>query len=451
MIKKANIVIFILLALSNIIAFSQNNTSSPYSRYGLGELNYFNNGQTSGLGGATIGWRDPNNLNLSNPAAITDLDTTGQIGSPFLFEFGLKNKNTFFKTETEKFYDYTTNLNYISLGFPVLKNYLFAALYLNPYSNTGYSIVTTENNTDLGEINSYYIGYGGINRSGGTISAKPFPFLSVGVNIFYIFGQLNQTNTMIFNDDEASFNYQIEKTTRISDVQYNFGLQAHKKIIKNEHFHQFTIGAVYTNYNDVAAKRNVFAGTTLGTNTTSIYDNVLVDTIINVTEQEGKIRIPSNYGVGVSYNYDNKIKVSADYYQQNWSQSEFFGVVDTLADSKKVSAGLEYTPDYYNKSTGFINTLKRTNYRFGFYYTKTYLNFVQKNTQLNDFGITFGLGLPVLSRDSYGIKNYKTRFNIFAKLGQLGTVEQGLIQETYVVIGLNISYFDNWFVKRKYD
>ena len=65
-----------------------------------------------------------------------------------------------------------------------------------------------------------------------------------------------------------------------------------------------------------------------------------------------------------------------------------------------------------------------------------------KNQAVEDFGITFGIGLPM---------NVLSKINIGVEIGQLGTTDAGLIKENYTNIMLSFSLSDIWFIKRKYD
>jgi hypothetical protein len=65
-----------------------------------------------------------------------------------------------------------------------------------------------------------------------------------------------------------------------------------------------------------------------------------------------------------------------------------------------------------------------------------------KNQAIKDFGITFGLSLP--------IGNF-SKANIGVEIGKLGTKNAGLIEEKYTNIMLGFSLSDIWFIKRKYD
>jgi hypothetical protein len=63
--------------------------------------------------------------------------------------------------------------------------------------------------------------------------------------------------------------------------------------------------------------------------------------------------------------------------------------------------------------------------------------------QLRDFGISFGVGLP-LNRN-------KSAMNISFILGKRGLKQKDLIEERYGMISFSLNLYDIWFVKRKFD
>ena len=101
-----------------------------------------------------------------------------------------------------------------------------------------------------------------------------------------------------------------------------------------------------------------------------------------------------------------------------------------------MQAGFEYTPD----RQALRNYFKRVNYRLGGYYKQSYLTI--NNQDLKDYGITFGLGIP--------LKYNKTKFNVALQLGRRGTTDQNLIEENYAIINFNITFYDFWFIQQKY-
>lgn len=76
----------------------------------------------------------------------------------------------------------------------------------------------------------------------------------------------------------------------------------------------------------------------------------------------------------------------------------------------------------------------------GLQYEKT--PFVFNGEDINDFGINFGVTLPVSNASSI-----HTSF----LFGQRGKTENDLIRERYFRVSLGITFNDRWFTKVKYD
>ena len=62
-----------LMVLSGV-GVAQNNTNSPYTRYGYGQLSDQGSGNSKGMGGIAYGLRDGSQINFVNPASYTAVD-----------------------------------------------------------------------------------------------------------------------------------------------------------------------------------------------------------------------------------------------------------------------------------------------------------------------------------------------------------------------------------------
>ena len=69
------IVAIIFVALPNF-SKAQTSISSPYSRFGIGETNVFNNAINNAMGGVGYAYRRNNSINYMNPASYAGIDTT---------------------------------------------------------------------------------------------------------------------------------------------------------------------------------------------------------------------------------------------------------------------------------------------------------------------------------------------------------------------------------------
>ena len=113
-IDKVNILIFFLFF--SILAFSQNNTRSPYSLNELGEINFLGNVSSVSMGGVESSL-DSIEFNINNPSSLAKLKTTNyQIGT-FYKSTGISNG-----TLTDRYN--SANINYVAIGIPV-KNFGF--------------------------------------------------------------------------------------------------------------------------------------------------------------------------------------------------------------------------------------------------------------------------------------------------------------------------------------
>jgi len=84
---------------------------------------------------------------------------------------------------------------------------------------------------------------------------------------------------------------------------------------------------------------------------------------------------------------------------------------------------------------------ERINYRAGFRFEQSYLEL--KNTRINDFGVSFGVGLPM--------KKSRSTMNIAVEVGTLGTTNNDLIKENYMRLTIGTSIQERWFLKRRFN
>ena len=106
-------------------------------------------------------------------------------------------------------------------------------------------------------------------------------------------------------------------------------------------------------------------------------------------------------------------------------------------DATSYSLGGYFIPKY----DSFRRYYKRITYRAGIYSENTGMKI--NGSAIDEFGISFGLGLPV--------GQFFSNANIGIEIGQRGTIDNNLIEEDFVNIQIGLSLNDRWFVKRKYN
>lgn len=421
----------IILSFLSIVAYSQTNTYSPYSRYGLGELSRQGLAFNKGMGGTGIGLRLPNSINYINPASYTTQDSLS-----FIFDFGLYSNFTKYETKTLSSEDLKSSLDHIVVGFPITK-WWNSSLGLVPYSRMGYDIY----NPGPALYNYYYKGTGGINKFyfGNAFKLKD---LSIGFNFNVLFGSLEQTHsyTNLKSAEEKIIPTQRYQQQSLRSTSLTFGLQYNLKLSDDV---SLVIGGIFENKSRLVSDNtllitNSFQSADSIINPYSGNPNGMLGSLDTVNYESGKEKghLPMKYGAGLSLNFKNKLIVAADYSTQKWSDYKSFNPFDSLVDSKYLNFGIQYTPD----EKAIRSYWKRINYRAGFYTNDTYLNI--NGEQIKDYGVSVGLRLPLKG---------KSALQISYEYGKRGTLDQNLVKENYHLINLSISLYDFWFIQSKYD
>lgn len=419
-----NLLLFATFLFVSFASYSQGiNTFSPYSRYGIGEVRTRGYANNKALGGISQGIRNDKSVNFLNPASYSSQDSMS-----FIFDFGLEAIGVDYRTNSQSNFNSGANLHHLAIQFPMTK-WLGVSAGIQPFSNVGYRLKYTEDDDNLlssiGAIKYYHFGKGGITQSYFGLAFEPFEGFSVGTNLSYFFGSLEHSVDVVFPDDTPYGTVNKLNSIVVCDIGLSFGAQwafhlgAEKQL-------RVVLGATLDNETKLGAQNIQYISYPLGNTIDTIQYNELSDAAID---------FPKNLTAGFSLAYKNIFMVGADYSVQDWTNSGFMGQSANLTKSETVRVGIQYTPS----PNDLRSYLKRVSYRGGFYNSKTYLQF--DDNQINDYGITFGVGLP--------FRRTNTSFNISCEVGRKGNTDY--IQETYGVFNVGFTFYDFWFIKRKYN
>lgn len=417
--KVVNIVLF--LALSSVMVMGQNSTSSPYSRYGLGNMENNGFGRNKGMGGTGIALRNNANINPLNPASFTAIDSMSQI-----YEFGLMGKVDMLDDGTSTQYEYDVNISELGMAFPITR-WMGFSMGIKPVSLIGYEYSNTQNFGFVDNVTFLYNGEGGITNAFAGIGVSPVKNLSLGASFAYYFGTNVYNRAIAFVDNPQYSNISTYEEIKIAALHPIFGLQYIQDINSDN---SLVFGAVYEPATDLNAEQTLKTLRYVGGAQT------FAEELESLDNEPIGMGVPMSYGVGLAYVANNQLTISGDYYVQNWKDAPFYGKTDTLNNKTKVSAGLEYIPNYLSQKY-----LDRVEYRLGSHYSNEY--FKVGGQDIYDFGINFGVGLP--------LRYSKTRFNIAFEYGWVGTSDKSLINENYGKLTINFSFNNFWFIKRKFD
>ncbi len=419
MIKK---LIVIASLFFSITSWSQDNTASPYSYYGLGEIKFRGTEDARSMGSIGI-VADSIHFNLLNPASYSKLKfSTFAIGSTSTFSN--------FETNTNNEKAQRTILNYLAIAIPLKR--FGTAIGLMPYSAVGYKIESNYLNTSDNTLrNKRALGNGNINQLFIGSSYAINKNFSVGVNINYNFGEI-ETDFIetIYSPIQLQLRSRERNNSNITGFSLNSGIYYSKKISSKLRLNSSFVYSPEATLTSVNSRNIATVFYTL--NGSEIISTPTQD--IDVENQ--KMKIPSKYTLASGIGQDKKWFLGAEIsHQENSKLKNRFKDIQNAAfeNATKIAIGGYYIPDYDSFSSYFSRII----YRAGFRYENTGL--VLRNESINDYGMTFGLGLPV------GL----SKINLGFEFGKRGTTAQNLILENYFNLNIGLSLNDLWFRKRE--
>ncbi|WP_405369794.1 hypothetical protein [Nonlabens sp. Asnod2-A12] len=421
MIRSFLIAVVILFSMNS---FAQSRTSSPYSFFGLGQQTFKGTIENRSMGSMST-YVDSIHINLRNPAAYANLRVT-------TYSLGALHSKTSASTETESDSYDATSIEYVSIGIPVGSKAAFG-FGLVPFNSVGYEIGSVTET-----LYANYTGEGSINRAYLGAGYKLTPSLSIGAEFRYNFGE--ETNSSSIATSTVQLGTNETNETDFSGASYNFGLHYQRMITDKL---EIQASAVYSPESKLNAKneRNLSA---------FILSTDLIESTVNVRDaefDEQDLKLPSEFTLGATIGQPRKWNIGAEYSTKGSSaltSRTFAPAGTTFTDADSFRAGGFYIPNY-NSITSYWD---RVVYRGGIRYEELGLS-VSGNgidtEDINEFGISFGLGLPI------GRRNGFSNANIGFEIGQRGTENAGLIKETFFNLSVGLSLNDVWFIKRKYN
>ena len=429
MIRKI-LVFFLLITSANLIA--QKNNASPYSFFGIGEEFSPRTVEQSAMGGIGVAFSNYKYLNFTNPAAYANLRYTTYSFGTFHRELSIKNGNTEQNANS-------TGLSYFALAFPIGTKAGFS-LGLQPISSVGYSLSNSEidSNGDITERTSFS-GKGGVNRFYASLGIKIFKGFSLGIEAEYSFGNIQ--NTISNQRVNVTLATTHKESSDVRGGGVTLGAQYETKIKKDL---VFNLGAAFKLGNDLNVTGNQYLYS-LSFNSSG--GEIPRDTISRVSIS-GSYNLPVKATIGLGLGKFEKWYVGVEYENQNAYQTTGFLNTTNSAfkygKSNRLSLGGFFLPKVNSISSYF----DRVTYRAGLRLEKTGLLIDGNGTgsnfsEVDDFGISFGLGLPMKQLSS---------INLGVEYGKRGTTANNLIQENYFNFRIGLSLTDtNWFQKRKID
>lgn len=415
MIRSILIAVMLITVASSL---AQTRTSSPYSFFGLGQQTFRGTIENRSMGGVST-YLDSVHVTIQNPASYATLRLTNYaVGAVYTRTTATDGDIT----ESSN----ATTIEYLSLGFPLGQKAGFG-IGLVPFKSVGYSLGNTTE-----QQYSRFRGAGDLNRVYAAAGYKLTKKLSLGAEFRYNFGQ--ETNSSSVALANVQFGSNEVNETDFSGASYNFALNFQDIINKK---YEIQASIVYSPESNITGSNqrllNTFA-----------LDSEQNEVIVNRRDlgaSTERLKLPSDLTMGLSFGQRLLWGITTEFSARESSaltSRSFAPTNSTFVNATSYRLGGFYVPDYNSVSSYW----KRATYRGGVRFEETGL--VLNGEEISEFGISFGLGLPIGARSGF------SNANISFEYGQRGTVNSGLIKEDFFGLSIGLSLNDKWFTPRKY-
>ena len=404
-------IIFFLVVFTTIL-FSQ--SSSSYTRYGIGDINYTYSARSLGLAQTGVANLNHGFVEILNPASWAALKLTRIEFSLVLNGVQLNdNSNTALYTDAD-FKGFT-------FAFPISKRLgIGFASGLVPYSRISYNVVqsTAAKETVGSDYTESYKGDGGLSRLFmGASVIIPFDW-TFGATLEYYFGKRTYSSTIEFDDPSflpAEYELDYRSTgfgTTVGLISQNFA-----SLFNSESISNLRIGVSVNLLSDLDTDTSL-----------TINPRTVADTVFSGNTQ---MSVPMRITAGLTLQLSNAYSFNLDYIYQPWSEFSVAAVTSTfLRDVHKIGFGFEYKPVLGIGKSSWELIM----WRAGVSYEQT--QYIINGTGINQFSVFAGLTFPLGFGDS---------FDIGLEFSQRGKLEANLIQENFFRINIGISFGELWF------
>lgn len=409
------ILFFVIISLVNCDSFAQ--SSSSYTRFGIGDVDYSYSVRRMGLGQLGTSVADADFISIINPASLYRIGKTR-------IEFSLNYNGTFLSDNIQKNYFAETDFSGFAVGVPISNKYgVGMAFGLVPFSNVSYKVLESSSaaNPLIGDYEIEYSGKGGLSKVFLSSSYLLPIDLAIGASLDYYFGNINYNSQVNFiNSSAFSSEYQRNYQHRGIGGTFGFISPDFSKFLELKSITDFRIGLAVNVFSNIKDDSMFTAKSVVG-----------IDTLNSGT---GEINIPTRLSAGASFVLNNKYLFSLDYSTQAWSKYSINNVsTSVLRDASKISGGFEYRPLRILGSTFWEQIILRA----GLSYEQTQYLIYGKG--INQYSVSLGASLPL---------SHENTLDVGLMYSRRGTKELNLLQEDIIKLGIGFSLGELWFIRQ---
>lgn len=416
----------LVFCFAGLLAFTSSSaqtTTSPYSTFGIGEFYGSALANTQGMAGVGVAHPQGWYVNNQNPALLVYNQMT-------VFQAGIVAEQRTISADTATEKTKGGNLNYLVMGFPVMRNRWSTSISLSPYTSVRYNLSYVEqiqNSTAEAEITEK--GTGGITQLAWSNGVRLSEDFSVGLKAAYLFSSINNSysNRLIGSQQPRNYYSVVSERTYVNDFTFSAGISYSKDSLFSRNKYRLSFGATYDFATNLRARHR----------STSYHSDAVgsqfdLDTLFT---RRGSISLPPGGTFGIALNRGNwTIATDISYY--DWSKFESISTDDEgLGEATRMAVGGEITPEGLSD-----NFFKRITYRAGFSYETFPYRDPATGNKVNDLGINVGLSIP----------SGRSSLDLGFRYGKRGNGST-YFEEDYFRVYFGITLNDQWFIRRRFD
>jgi hypothetical protein len=287
---------------------------------------------------------------------------------------------------------------------------------MRQFSSVNYKFLSTkliEGSTDTYQTS--YSGDGGLNQYFWNNAFNLGKHLSVGVNLSFIAGPINQTETLV---DNSGTTIQSNRRDYYANGYLEYGFLYSGKLTKDW---SLSLGGRFADKTRMNYER-----------TLTVTENTATTLINNEFLKYTNFSLPKSYGAGVALSNNKGVTLAADYSFDNWSSLGKGGAGWELVNSNRISAGGEFSS--FTKVGS--NSLKKKSFQLGAFLDNSYL--MVNNHQITEYGVSAGITRML---------NGSLLMGVSLEGGVRGTTQASLIRENYAQLTFTFSYRDFLYSK----
>jgi hypothetical protein len=374
------------------------NGNSVYSMFGIGRLAEHGFGINRTLGGAGIAFQSGLSTNMMNPASYL-----GILPRSLNLELGVYGTVSQSQNRKTIRTDGDVRLSDFSASLSLAKRWAFC-FGIVPFSTVDYEIRSKgEIEGSLITLDKSFSGTGGLSRVFFGNAFELYRGLAFGFNASYVFGPITLTESAESNDSFSG--YKLVNKRLAHGLYLDYGLQVSIRLGG----WLSTLGAIYGNAREI--------------NTTDKRQFTYDETTVALNQDEQPtLRIPRKAGLGLAMKNGDRFRFGLDYEWKEWSAVRFTNPDLNVRDSRRYSAGVEFSPAPGGSGLGSLT------YRLGGNFANSYL--VIDKEPVNSMAVNVGVGIP---------SNLFNRVNLSLEYGEEGTLAGGLIKNRHWLVYFSYS------------